>query len=77
MTVNYMAVKANDSNRVLGIGIAGEQGGMDYPIQGDPKIGKWIDYVFTELPNCNEDTQHIEFNETLNGFIAIDDTSVE
>lgn len=67
----YMAVKANNSYRVLGVGIAGEQGGMDYPIQGEPKIGTWVDYIFTSIPECSED-QHIEFNETLDGFVVVD-----
>ena len=70
MTIEYMAAKANDSNMVLGIGIAGEHGGYDYPIQGEPKIGTWIDYRFTDIPVCTEE-QHIEFNETLDGFIVI------
>lgn len=71
MTIKYMAAKEFDSNRVLGIGIAGEQGNMKYPIQGEPKLGIWVDYVFTVMPECNED-QHIEFNDTLDGFIAVD-----
>ena len=70
MTIEYMAAKETNSNLVLGIGIAGEQGGMDYPILGEPKIGTWIDYRFTTIPECNEE-QHIEFNETLDGFIVI------
>lgn len=67
-----MAAKASDSYEVLGIGIAGEQGGMDYPIQGEPKIGVWIDYIFEEMPDCSMN-QHIIFNETLDGFIVVDD----
>lgn len=69
MTIQYRVAVANESNRVIAVGIAGDQGGMDYPIQGEPKIGVWAPEKFNTVPECTED-QHIEL---IDGEIVVVD----
>ena len=69
MTIQYMVAVANDSNRVIAVGIAGDQGGKDYPLQGEPKIGVWAPEKFDTAPECTEE-EHIEL---IDGEIVVVD----
>ena len=55
---------------MIAIGIAGDQAGREYPIQGKPKLGIWMNYVFTEIPEVGED-QQLEFDKNCRGFIVV------
>jgi len=68
--VKYMAAREHGSRRVIAIGIAGDQAGREYPIQGKPKLGIWMNYVFTEIPEVGED-QQLEFDKNCRGFIVV------
>ena len=69
MIVQYQVAVATGSNRVIAVGIAGDQGGKDYPIKGEPKIGVWAPEKFDVCPICDED-QHIEL---IDGEIVVVD----
>ena len=69
MTIQYQVAVATGSNRVIAVGIAGDQGGKDYPIQGEPKIGVWAPEKFDTAPECTED-EHIEL---IDGEIVVVD----
>lgn len=72
--VKYQVATATGTNIVIAVGIAGDEGGKPYPIQGEPKIGTWQPDIFDYCPTCGED-QHIEL---IDGeLIVVDNTADE
>lgn len=69
MTIKYIVAVQNETNLVIAVGIADDQCGMDYPIQGEPKLGKWATQKFDTCPSCNSN-QHIEL---IDGVITVVD----